>query len=240
MGNWTAVGGWGLTTSQFYSPANSFTESPTGNYTNGSVRTLTLTTGRNISNNPVTILTFFHKYTIEVLDNAYIEVSSDNGTTWNSVKYYYGTQSAWQQEVLDITELANSSTNLKIRFTLVTNGQVVADGWYVDNIKITNYMDVITGIGSEGEIPARFALMQNYPNPFNPSTKIRYSIAKNSFVTIKIYDALGKTVNTLVNENKNPGNYEISFDASELASGLYFYKIQAGDFTDVKKMILIK
>jgi hypothetical protein len=101
-------------------------------------------------------------------------------------------------------------------------------------------MDVITGIGSEGEIPARFALMQNYPNPFNPSTTIRYSIAKNSFVTIKIYDALGKTVNTLVNENKNPGNYEISFDASELASGLYFYKIQAGDFTDVKKMILIK
>ena len=240
MGNWTAAGGWGITTSQSFSPPNSFSESPTGNYSNNSTRTLTLTTGRNISNNPVTILTFYHRFNIEVLDNAYIDVSSNNGTTWNSVKYYYGVQNAWQQEVLDITELANSSSQLKIRFTLVTNGQVVSDGWYVDNIKITNYMDALIGIGQNGEIPVRFELLQNYPNPFNPSTSIKYSIPSNSVVKLTVFDALGRKVKTLVDENKSAGSYEVSFDASNFASGLYFYKIEAGNFTDVKKMILVK
>ncbi|MCX7877598.1 MAG: M14 family metallopeptidase, partial [Ignavibacteria bacterium] len=107
-GNWTMVGGWNTTTSQFYSPTRSFTESPTGNYSNSTNRTMTLASGRNISSNPVTILTFWHRHQIEIMDNAYIEVSSDNGTTWNSVKYFNGDQLSWKQEVLDITEYATN------------------------------------------------------------------------------------------------------------------------------------
>ena len=85
-----------------------------------------------------------------------------------------------------------------------------------------------------------FTLDQNYPNPFNPSTKILYSIKEEGLVTLKIYDILGKEIATLVNENKPAGNYEAEFNASQLPSGLYIYKIQSGQFSDVKKMLLTK
>jgi acid phosphatase len=88
--------------------------------------------------------------------------------------------------------------------------------------------------------PAHFELNQNYPNPFNPSTTISYSVPNASQVVIKIYNVIGKEVSTLVNESKPAGNYQVKLDAKDLPSGIYFYKIQAGNFSDVKKMILLK
>ena len=85
-----------------------------------------------------------------------------------------------------------------------------------------------------------FSLSQNYPNPFNPSTKISYSIKEEGLVTLKVYDILGTEITTLVNENKPAGNYEAEFDASQLPSGMYIYKLQSGSFSDVKKMLLTK
>jgi hypothetical protein len=93
---------------------------------------------------------------------------------------------------------------------------------------------------SDEKIPTEFILAQNYPNPFNPTTKIKYSIPKESFVKIAIYDILGKEIATLVNEGKPTGNYEIQFNASNLPSGVYFYRMQAGNFIETKKMVLIK
>ncbi|MBS4034780.1 MAG: T9SS type A sorting domain-containing protein [Ignavibacterium sp.] len=96
-------------------------------------------------------------------------------------------------------------------------------------------------------VPDRFVLEQNYPNPFNPSTKIRYHIpsvisteGKNLNVQLKVYDVLGNEVTTLVNEYHKVGSYEVIFDASNLPSGTYFYRLQAGETTDTKKLILIK
>ncbi len=91
-----------------------------------------------------------------------------------------------------------------------------------------------------GIIPRSFDLKQNYPNPFNPVTNIKFDLPKDIFVTIKIYDILGREVKTLINEFKNAGSYIISFNGSELASGVYFYRIQAGSFVSVKRMVLIK
>jgi hypothetical protein len=90
------------------------------------------------------------------------------------------------------------------------------------------------------EAPKVFALEQNYPNPFNPTTSIKYSIAKEGFVNISIYNALGEKVGSLVNELKKAGNYEINFDAREFASGIYFYRMESGSFISIKKMMLIK
>lgn len=90
------------------------------------------------------------------------------------------------------------------------------------------------------DIPKTYSLAQNYPNPFNPTTKIKFDIPKESKVIITIYDILGKEVTTLVNENKKPGYYEAKFDGSNFASGVYFYRINAGDFNAVKKMVLVK
>jgi len=88
--------------------------------------------------------------------------------------------------------------------------------------------------------PLSFSLEQNYPNPFNPSTKISYSIPHKSFVTLKIFDPLGSMVSELVNEEKEAGRYEIDFSAVDFSSGVYFYKIQAGNFVETKKMILLR
>jgi len=89
-------------------------------------------------------------------------------------------------------------------------------------------------------IPVEFALYQNYPNPFNPTTKIRYQLPQESKVIIKIYDILGSEVITLLNEKKEPGVYEIEFNAQHLSSGTYIYRIIAGSFVETKKMILMK
>ena len=88
--------------------------------------------------------------------------------------------------------------------------------------------------------PNNFILMQNYPNPFNPSTIISYSVPKSSFVTIKVYDALGRELETLVDGVKTPGNYKINFNMGNLASGVYFYELKSRYYTSVKKMLLLK
>jgi len=88
--------------------------------------------------------------------------------------------------------------------------------------------------------PAFYSLEQNYPNPFNPSTTIKYSLPEESFVTLKVYDALGRTIKTLVNQKQRAGYYELKFDASNLSNGIYFYEIKANNFRSIKKMILTK
>jgi len=93
---------------------------------------------------------------------------------------------------------------------------------------------------TNGRLPTEITLLQNYPNPFNPATKIKYQIPHRSFVTLKVYDVLGNEVVTLLNEEKAAGNYEVEFDASSLASGMYIYKLQVGTFVQAKKMILTR
>jgi len=90
------------------------------------------------------------------------------------------------------------------------------------------------------DVPADFVLNQNYPNPFNPTTTISYFVPKESFVSIKVYDFLGREVTTLVSETKSTGNYELSFDASSLPSGTYFYTLIADNYSATKKMIILK
>ncbi|MGH2575846.1 MAG: T9SS type A sorting domain-containing protein, partial [Ignavibacteria bacterium] len=89
-------------------------------------------------------------------------------------------------------------------------------------------------------IPREYMLMQNYPNPFNPSTKITYALPKAGNVKLAVYDILGKEVAVLVNEFKQVGRFTVEFNAKNLSSGAYFYKLEAGDFTDVKKMVILK
>ncbi|MCK9426078.1 MAG: T9SS type A sorting domain-containing protein [Ignavibacteriaceae bacterium] len=90
------------------------------------------------------------------------------------------------------------------------------------------------------QLPSVYTLQQNYPNPFNPSTSIEFQIPQNRFVTLNIFDLLGKEVATLVNEEKNVGSYSVNFDASHLSSGIYFYELRAGNFIQTKKMLLTK
>jgi photosystem II stability/assembly factor-like uncharacterized protein len=90
------------------------------------------------------------------------------------------------------------------------------------------------------EIPDNYNLFQNYPNPFNPTTYIKYQITNNGFVNLKVFDIMGREISTLVNEKQNAGTYETQFDANNLASGIYFYRLKAGNFSDTKKLMVIK
>jgi hypothetical protein len=106
----------------------------------------------------------------------------------------------------------------------------------VDNMRVTPY---VTGI-SGSEIIEAFTLKQNYPNPFNPSTIISYQLAKQIFVTLKVFDIQGKEVATLVNSVEQPGYKSVNFNADNLASGVYYYILQAGDFIETKKLVLLR
>jgi hypothetical protein len=97
-----------------------------------------------------------------------------------------------------------------------------------------------TSVNDNENQPLSYELYQNYPNPFNPATVIRFSIPQANIVLLKVYDILGSEVLSLLNEEKPAGLYEITFDAYNLASGIYIYKLQAGDFNEKKKMILLK
>jgi hypothetical protein len=101
-------------------------------------------------------------------------------------------------------------------------------------------LDGVTSVGGFTGLPAKFELSQNFPNPFNPSTMIKYALPEAAFVKLTVYNALGEVVKTLVNESRNAGYYETMFDAKNLASGMYIYRLEAGSYVSSAKMILIK
>ena len=120
-------------------------------------------------------------------------------------------------------------------------GATATDEMYMDDYSYMPGANWITGITQNGNtVPVEYTLSQNYPNPFNPTTKINFALPKSGLVTMKIYDILGKEVATLVNEVKNAGSYTVDFNASNLTSGVYFYKVSVNGFSEVKKMLLLK
>ena len=154
-----------------------------------------------------------------------------------------------EREML-LTPLAIKDSNLII-------AQVIRDGqFYANYDPVNRILTLPAGVGGQFEVTYNtlitnivadatvtvddFELSQNYPNPFNPVTTIRYKIPEQSFTKLKVFDLLGREISTLVNEEKSAGNYEVEFNASSLPSGIYFYRLQSGNFDKIKKMILMK
>ena len=160
-----------------------------------------------------------------------------------------GTTSKVSGELVDaggnVVAVINSTPSNPFTLTAPSSGTYTVNAGFKNPTKkwgTASAVINVTGIDEElvGLNPKTFALFANYPNPFNPSTKIRYAISQTSFTTITVYSMLGDEVSTLINEIKTPGIYEINFDGSNLSSGTYLYKLQAGNFTQTKKMIILK
>jgi hypothetical protein len=151
-----------------------------------------------------------------------VAFSSDNGETW----------------VEQPTDYVFSQLN-SISFSDPAHGWIVT---WEGGILRYRMRETTTGVTVRlGEtLPSRAILEQNYPNPFNPSTTINFELPKTSHVTLTVFDVLGRQVSVLVNERKEAGVHEVNFDASGLASGVYFYRLQAGDFVQSKKFLLLK
>lgn len=152
--------------------------------------------------------------------------STDKGVSW--VQFAGGSVNA-------------TATVRAITFRATSSDSTIFAGLETSAPGVHEYSFPLVGIKPPGSnTPVEFALHQNYPNPFNPTTNITYDLPKASNVTLTVFDMSGREVTTLVNEFKQAGSYNISFNASSLASGIYFYKISAGNFTSTKRMALIK
>ncbi|MEP7145631.1 MAG: YCF48-related protein, partial [bacterium] len=134
----------------------------------------------------------------------------------------------------------NSMIGTQIRSIAVadTNCWVVGDGGII--LSTAKGGTIISGITQNNSLSTDFLLFQNYPNPFNPSTKIQYSLPNNSYVTLKVYNIIGREMQTLVSKEQRSGNYEIEFSGNNLPSGVYFYRLEASNFVQTKRMVLIK
>jgi hypothetical protein len=117
------------------------------------------------------------------------------------------------------------------------SGQIIA-GTYGGGVYLSTAP--LTSAGESAGIPDAFVLEQNYPNPFNPGTRIVYRVVSRELVSLKVFDVLGSEVVTLVNEVKAPGEYSVAFDGSSLSSGVYFYRLDAGQFVSMKKLVLLR
>jgi hypothetical protein len=132
----------------------------------------------------------------------------------------------------------NTGLTLKVTSCLVTGGSLFAGtaGGGVGKRALTEL-----SVGpSSNEVPAQFSLSQNYPNPFNPSTTIKFELPKSSTVRLSVFDMLGREVSVLVNDKRNAGDYEVKFDGSNLASGVYFYRLKAGSFVQTRKLLVLR
>lgn len=185
-----------------------------------------------------------------LFQDIYVTKSIDGGTTWMDPVNINNNGINGDEMYPVLSRYGNNSgAELTYQFTTVPGcqgfGRTGVIGGVESHIIAKAYQIYRTGIigvnSISNKIPASFTLEQNYPNPFNPTTKIRFSISSTSNVTMKVYDIRGREVATIINnENLTPGTKEVEFNASKLASGVYFYMIKAGSFTDTKKMILVK
>jgi hypothetical protein len=150
--------------------------------------------------------------------NSYVYRSVDGGLTWQQLRT--GMTTSGTQGIA-----VNDSG---VVFVGTLNGQVYRSA------------QPIVSVDDHSEHPREFVLYQNYPNPFNPSTTIRFTIPDSRFTSLRIYNLLGEEVATLVNEVKQPGQYEVKWDAEGLVSGVYLYRLEAGEFRETKRMVLMR
>ncbi len=180
-----------------------------------------------------------HSLRIDNNSNVYVtgsSMGSGTGYDYATIKY---NSSGVQQWIMRYDNSLNAN-DYGSSLVIDNSGNVYVTG-EANNEYVTIKYSQVTGINTiSSDIPRSYGLSQNYPNPFNPSTKIKFGVPKNGYVRVVIYDAIGREVSTLVNEQLNPGTYEADWNASNFPSGVYFYKLASWDFSETKKLVLIK
>ena len=134
--------------------------------------------------------------------------------------------------------LSDAATGTRVRIDMKSLQSFVITDTSLHTLKIVAVITPVTALDEKGEIPRVFSLDQNYPNPFNPSTVIRYGLPGSSEVRLSVYDMLGREVLVLLDGTREAGMHNVNFDASGLSSGVYFYRLRAGDFVQTRKLII--
>ncbi len=248
---WLVSQSWGTTTSTYYSASSSITDSPTGNYSNNINKTIKLISPVSLLNTVAATLSFWAKWNIEDnWDFVQVEVSIDNGANWIpqcglytqpgttdqdfNKPLYDGVQSSWVKEQIDLSDYLNQ--NILVRFQIVSDGGVTADGFYFDDFTIS----VLYGSTFINELSNKGAFLgQNIPNPTNDITTINYILPNNiTNADLTITNELGQV---LLKKNILGTQQSVKIPTNKLASGIYYYYISIGEFqSETKKMIIIK
>jgi carboxypeptidase T len=248
--NWVVSQTWGTTSSTYYSPSSSITDSPSGNYANNINKTITLTNAISLANVVSANLSFYAKWAIEAgWDYVQVEVSTNNGASWEPQcgKYtkpgnseqdlnkplYDGFQSTWVLEEIDLSHYLGQ--NIKIRFQIVSDGWVNEDGFYFDDLKV-NVVYGLTGIESLVENGA--FLGESYPNPTKNNATINYVLPKNTTsANLVLTNTLGQVISkTPITTEKN----KITISTQSLKQGIYYYYIESeNNRTSSKKMMVL-
>jgi hypothetical protein len=181
--------------------------------------------GKYFSKNNIYITTNNSKSgTVYLADGKNIFVSNDYGNSFNIYK-------TLDSVIVGLYKKPNSD----ILYVITAN-----DIFETTSSSNKSIKHIVTAVKKDNLVLTKYELYQNYPNPFNPSTTINYSLPKSGLVTLKVYDILGREVKTLVNTYKAAGSYDVSFNASNLASGIYIYQLKSGNFVSTKKLVLLK
>ncbi len=186
------------------------------------------------------------------IDSLIVEASTDGGATYIAVARMYAgsnyTATLCMSSTSSTSQFTPTASQWKSRaFAMPTGTNKVhfyaksayGNNLFIDNLCQSSFITGITPL-QLSQVPERYSLSQNYPNPFNPVTQIKYAIPEKGFVTMKVFDVLGREVSKLVNNVQSAGNYIVDFDGTNLASGIYFYKLEINGFGEVKRMMLIK
>jgi serine protease AprX len=258
---------WNINSVSSHGGLFSLTDSPIGGYSNNTDSWVALKQGLDLTSAMSPQLSFWHRYSLWVYDSCFVEISTDKKDSWERLlPEFGGSQSEWSQVSFPLDSYVGCS-NFKFRFHFISDSLGTSDGWYIDDVKIRLKP---TSVPEEpSSTPDHFTLYQNYPNPFNPTTKIQFRVESLEFrepsrtaqekavdgswfmvhsplhTTLKIYNIVGQLVKVLVDEEKVAGTYTAYWDGKDqkgqpVSSGIYFYKLDSGDFTEVKKMVLIK
>jgi len=250
---------WNINSVSSHGGLFSLTDSPTEGYSNNTDSWAALKQGLDLTSAVSPQLSFWHKYSLWVYDSCFVEISTDDGDSWERLLPGFGdSQSQWTQVNFPLDSYVGR-LNFKFRFHIMSDSVGSSDGWYIDDVQVSL---TPTWVPQEPtSIPTSFALYQNYPNPFNPVTSIQYAVgsrqtktadsgrwtADGSFIhtTLKIYNVLGQKVRTLVDEGKLPGIHRVIWDGKDdegedVASGIYFYQLAAENHTLAKKMLILR
>jgi len=235
---------WGLTHTQVRTGNLSITDSPNINYLDNTDSWLESRFKLNLSSYYGAEVSFYYQGVIQSgVDFLYFEYSTDGGSSWQQFPNpITGSFFNYTEYTADLSGLGGQS-DVRLRFHLVTNSSGRREGIYIDDFTIT-----LGPVGVEDEIPETpisFDLNQNYPNPFNAQTRISFSLDKESYTRLAVYDLLGRHVKTLISEDLEAGQHEVTWDGTDksgeaAASGIYFYRLDSGTQNRVKRMSLLK
>ncbi|MBN1352469.1 T9SS type A sorting domain-containing protein [candidate division KSB1 bacterium] len=241
--------GWGISEFMPHSGNYCLNDSPEHNSQNNANTWIVTGTDFDFSRLQKAHLSYWTRYFIEKdHDFGYVEISPDSGQTWSVLgEGYTGNSPYWKEEKRSLSQFCGSGfENVHLRFRLVTDSIKTLKGWFLDDIAI-HPTDPLTEVteADNNKLPKQYALFDNYPNPFNSQTIIRYYLPQASHIKLQVYNLLGQKITTLIDKRQNAGHFEINWGGEDnsgktVASGIYFYRLEADEFSYSRKMLLLK